>query len=95
MSQKPTKMKTSNDVIYTVLDGDAVLMHLKSGVYYGLNPVGACVWRKLEKPVSRDEICFHIVETFDVELSTCREDIEVLLMELEEAGLVETVEAHF
>ncbi len=91
MLQETRRLKASADVIYTVLEGDAVLMHLTSGVYYGLDSVGASVWQKLEEPVSREEICRYIAETFDVEPSVCRADIQVLLTELEEAGLVETV----
>lgn len=86
-------LKASSNVISTVLDGDAVLMHLQSGVYYGLDPVGADVWSRLEQPVREEDICRHIAETFDVDVSVCRNDIRTLLKELEEAGLVETVHA--
>lgn len=33
------------------LGGEAAILHLTTGTYYGLDPVGARIWTLLEQPI--------------------------------------------
>ncbi|MEP7198225.1 MAG: PqqD family protein [Chloroflexota bacterium] len=43
-----TKLKRSPDASYEVVAGEAIVIHLKSGVYYSLNEVGTAFWNLLD-----------------------------------------------
>ena len=40
------------DQVSTNLEDEAVILNLKDGVYYGLDPVGAWIWNLLQQPRS-------------------------------------------
>jgi hypothetical protein len=42
----------SDDQISRDLDGEAVILNMKSGVYCGLNEVGAHIWQLIQEPMS-------------------------------------------
>lgn len=71
------------------LDGEAAILNLKSGVYYGLDPVGARVWSLIQKPRTVDSIRDVLVEEYDVEPARCLSDLLALLTELAEEGLLD------
>ncbi len=79
-----TKEQVSAD-----LQGEAVILNLKSGVYYGLNPIGALVWEKLQQPCSVRQLRDAILAEYAVEEHQCEADLFVLLQGLMDAGLVE------
>jgi len=39
----------ADDVVSCDLDGEAAILNLKDGVYYGLDPVGAKIWNLINK----------------------------------------------
>jgi coenzyme PQQ synthesis protein D (PqqD) len=39
----------SKDAVFRDLDGEAVILHLDSGTYFGLNAVGTRIWQLLER----------------------------------------------
>lgn len=86
-----TVVKSSNNVISTEMDGEAVLMHVPTGTYYGLNSVGAVIWKQMTEPVVVDRICNVIAEEFDVDHEVCTGDVLNVLKEFGNAGLVEVV----
>lgn len=71
--------------------GDAAILNLRDGVYYGLNPVGARIWELLQTPIIVGQIKNSIVEEYDVEPSTCESDLLRVLGDLHSHGLVEVV----
>lgn len=71
------------------LAGEAALLNLKSGVYYGVNAVGARIWALLKEPVRAREICRTIVAEYNVAAADCRRDVLALLERLAEEGLIE------
>lgn len=80
-----TKEQASSDV-----DGEAVLLNLQSGVYYGLNSVGANIWNLLQEPKRVSEIRDFILAKYQkVEAQQCDRDILALLQEMETEGLIE------
>ncbi len=66
-----------------------VILSLKSGVYYGLDPVGATVWDLIQEPKSLSEVRDAVLQEYDVEPERCEDDLRALLQELVEEGLVE------
>lgn len=84
-----TRVAASRDQVSAQLDGEAVILSLADGVYYGLNPVGASVWTLLEQPRTVAELRDAIVAEFDVDAPTAEADLRALLHEMAARGLVE------
>jgi hypothetical protein len=71
------------------LAGEAVILNLKSGVYYGLNAVGARIWNLIQEPKTVKAIRDVLFEEYEVELNHCEQELLGLIQELAAAGLVE------
>lgn len=84
-----TRMVAARDQVSAWLDGEAVVLNLADGVYYGLNPVGATVWTLLEQPRTLAELRDALVAEYDVDAPTAEADLRRLLGELAQRGLVE------
>lgn len=71
------------------LAGESVILNLKTGMYFGLNEVGASVWNLLQEPCAVKDICTQILEEYEVEPEQCERDILALLTEMVESELIE------
>jgi Coenzyme PQQ synthesis protein D (PqqD) len=79
----------TSDQVSSDLVGEAVILSLSSGVYYGLNEVGASIWNLIQRPKTIKEIHEALLQEYDVEASQCEQDILTLLIELSAVGLIE------
>jgi len=84
-----TRVVAARDQVSAELDGEAVILSLADGVYYGLNPVGASVWTLLEQPRTVGELRDAVVAEYDVDAPTAEADLRALLADLAARGLVE------
>jgi hypothetical protein len=81
----------SPKVLFTEIDdGTGVLLHLDTKFYYTLNATGVVVWKALaDRSVeSSGAIAERLVAAFRVEREVAERDIEALIAELLEGGLV-------
>lgn len=85
-------MVATREQVSCDLGAEAAILNMKNSVYYGLNPVGASVWRLLREPRRIGEIRDAIAEEYDVELDTVEKDLLGLVKELVDQGLVEMAE---
>ncbi|HOX27992.1 MAG TPA: PqqD family protein [bacterium] len=82
----------SPDVIERIIDGEAVLLDLKSGVYYSLNAVGTSIWDKLSEAVSAMEIETALMEEYDVPQEVIKSDVRDIIKDLSDEGLIREVQ---
>jgi hypothetical protein len=71
------------------LSGEVVILNLKDGVYYGLNAVGARIWKLLEEPRSVGQIRDVLLCEYDVDPAACEKQVASLLDDLARHGLIE------
>lgn len=88
-----TVLVAARDQVSTELEGEAVILSLADGVYYGLDGAGALVWELLREPVRVGELRDAIAAAFEVDAETAERDLLALLGELAERRLVEVVSA--
>jgi len=67
---------------------ELVMMSVDSGVYIGLNDVGARVWDLIETPRDVKELCSTLAEEFETTPETCQPEVEAFLAQLEERGAI-------
>jgi hypothetical protein len=79
----------AKDQIGCNLGEEEVILDLASGIYYGLNSVGARIWELIQKPISVREIVDIFLNEFEVDRTDCVEHVCRFLAEMAEHGLLE------
>lgn len=88
-----THIELSEEVAFRELSGQGVLLDLASGMYFGLNEVGARLWALLAEDGSLDHAAQRLEREFDVAPDVLRADLSQLLGEMQAKGLVRVVQA--
>jgi len=83
------KVAPSKNVLTQEVSGEMVLMNLSSEQYFGLDAVGTRVWNLLEQGVAPADLLSILLREYEVEQQQLESDIEELLGQLLEAGLVQ------
>lgn len=83
-----SRVAASPDQVSCELEGEAVILDLGEGVYYGLDPIGAHVWSLLAEERTVAELRDRVVAAYDVDSATAEADLMELLAELAARGLV-------
>ena len=79
----------ARDQVYSGLDDEVAILGLKKGIYYGLNSVGARIWRLIQEPKTVREIRDTLIEEYDVDSEHCEREVLALLHDLAREGLIE------
>ena len=83
-----TVISPGDGVLACELGGGAALLHTGSGTYYALNSVGAAIWSLIERSATIASLRKHIVNSFEVDETTARQDLDRLIASLAENELV-------
>ena len=70
------------------IDDEAALLNLETGVYYGLDAMGAYIWQWLAEPISVRVLQQRLLEDYDVDPSIIEADLYDFLRSLLSAGLI-------
>lgn len=84
-----SQARLSKDVVFHDLQGEMVLLNLKTGVYFGLDPVGSRIWHLLQAHPSLQKVLDSLVEEYDTTEAGCAQDLLSFTARLREKGLVE------
>lgn len=82
------RVVASPRVLYKELEGEAVLLDLDTETYFGLNGAGARCWQLLTTAPSLRDALEVLVEEYDVAPDQLRRDLDALVDELLERGLL-------
>ena len=53
------------------LSGEAVILNLNSGIYYGMDEIGALIWSALDEPRTLEYIRNTVLTGYQVDSDTC------------------------
>lgn len=67
---------------------ETVILDLGSGIYFGLDPIGARVWQLLGDGASLNQIVSTLLAEYDVAPEQLRQDMQTLVDDLVARGLV-------
>ena len=81
------------DQLTSGLDGEAVVLDVNSGKYFGFEAVGARIWELLQQPRKVSEIRDAMLREYHVDLAECERDLLAFLQHIQEAGLIEVKDA--
>ena len=86
------KYQLSSQQIASKVAGETVILNYGKGAYYSLDEVGVRIWDTLEKgPQTIETLCGAVIEEYQIDMDTCKSDIDALLKDLISEGLVETI----
>ena len=83
-----SRVRVSDDVLFQELHDEAVLLNLKTGVYFGLDPVGVRIWQLLATHELLSDVADVVVSEYDVTMDRCTTDLLSLIGEMERQSLV-------
>lgn len=83
------RFEATKDHLYSEIKEEGVILSLKNGKYYGVNPVGASIWQAIQSPANLPEIQAAVTREYDVDEETCRQEILTFLEQMVNEELVE------
>lgn len=86
-----SKVVASREQVSCDLAGEAAVLNLANGVYYGLDEVGASVWQLIQAPATVISVCTALIEQYDTDAATLQSDVCTFLADMMKEGLVELV----
>ena len=76
------------DVLHETIDGEVVLVNMKSGAYYSIDKVGAAIWELLADGTSTDHITEVLTRRFKGDRDAIAESVARLLASFRDEELV-------
>jgi len=83
-----SRVQIQDDILFQELQGEAVLLNLKTGVYLGLNPVGTRIWQLLQEDGALSRVMEIMLREYNVAEEALARDLLDLVGQMEEQGLV-------
>ncbi|HPJ79158.1 MAG TPA: PqqD family peptide modification chaperone [Prolixibacteraceae bacterium] len=87
-----TKYLRNSKTISGRLHDELVMMDISLGKYFSLNATATTIWELLENPMTREEVCFSLMEKYEVGPRQCAREVGEHLREMTNIGLILTVE---
>lgn len=84
-----SKICAVKDQVSSNLGNETVILHIKTGSYYGLNEIGTRIWNLIQTPQSFSSVRNAILSEYDVAKPQLETDLETLFNDLLKKGLVE------
>jgi hypothetical protein len=89
-----TRITVTKDQVSCEMGAEAVILHIKDGVYYGLDEVGAAIWKALQQPRSIAEIVEQLQNEYAVDVEQCERDVFRIISEMADVHLVTIEDSH-
>ena len=70
------------EVVFEVLGEEAVLLNLRTGVYFRLNDTGTRIWQLIEAGERPAEVVETMAREYEVDRESARRDVDRLVDEL-------------
>ncbi len=83
------KIAIPETVLFRELEGESVLLNIETETYFGLDDVGTRMWNVLEKADSIQAAYEALMEEYDVDSATLKQDLADIIVRLQENGLLE------
>jgi hypothetical protein len=78
----------SPNVIHETIEGEVILIDLKTGTYYSLREAGAAIWEAIDRGAGLDAIEDALERRYEGSSDEIREAVRRLVGELEREGLI-------
>lgn len=86
-----SKVKFKKKMNVTELSGEKVMVDYQTGNYFMIRGIGNDVWDMLgeDKTILVSDVIRKILDEYEVDEDTCREEVISFLRQMEELGIIE------
>ena len=88
-----SRVEIPRDVMFKDLGGEAIVLNIKTGLYYGLNDTGTRMWNVLTQHAGVEQAYHALLAEYDVADSRLRQDLLELIGQLAQRGLLDIHDA--
>ena len=93
MATLESRISIGHDVHFQEVGGEAVLLNLESGKYFGLDRIGTRMWQLLTEHGQVEPVFRVLLQEYDVPEDRLLQDLISLIDKLAAHGLVQVAEA--
>lgn len=86
-----TTIQLKEDLLYSSIGDEIVLMTEESGEYFKLNSVGAAIWEIIKDPISLKDLISRLLNDFDVSEIQCKEEVQSYVNKLNQNKFIKIV----
>jgi len=86
-STGPGNAIANSNLVWRIVDDEALILDLSSGVYFSLNPVATDVWQGLQSGASVSAVVAEVAHKYGVDVAIVREDVRQFMEDLKQAKL--------
>ena len=86
-----SRLRHSPNATYQVVADEAILIHLKTGVYYSLNEVGTSFWQLMDGTRSIQDCASALAQEYAAPVDVIESDLAEVATDLVREGLAEVV----
>ena len=83
-----SRVQIRDDVPFQELQGEAVFLNLKTGVYFGPNQIGTRIWQLLQEDGALSRVMEVMFQEYDVTQEKLAKDLLDLDGQMEKQGLL-------
>jgi hypothetical protein len=87
-----TVVVQTENLLSSELDDDTVLMGVTQAAYYGLDATSQRIWDLISQPRQVSDLCDQLVAEYDVDRTTCEQQVCTFLTKLKNEDLIRIVE---
>jgi Coenzyme PQQ synthesis protein D (PqqD) len=77
-----------DEVIFRELDGEAVVLNLDTGIYFGLDAVGTRIWRLLMERKPLKAVLDSLIDEYEAPPDRLQRDLLAFVERLDDKGLL-------
>ena len=77
-----------DEVIFRELDGEAVILNLDTGIYFGLDAVGTRIWRLIEERKPLRTVLDTLIDEYEAPPDRLQSDLLMFVERLNGKGLL-------
>ena len=85
------KITRHSDMLSAEIGGEAVMMSIEKGAYFGLNPIATRIWDLIDQPKSIAELIAVISEEYEVSDEQCAADVQEFVADMITRGIAQQV----
>lgn len=85
------KITRHSDMLSAEIGGEAVMMSIEKGAYFGLNPIATRIWDLIDQPKSIAELIAVISDEYEVSDEQCAADVQEFVADMLARGIAQQV----
>ncbi len=82
------RFRVPEGIAARVIDGEAIIINLVTGIYYSMDRVGGLIWAMLEGGHSVGQIAEAVIDRYEVSSEQAQDDVEQVTAELLRENLI-------